>query len=158
MLENTKESVKRVKSEARKWVRGSERLLFLFLVISLAKFLNIERKPKTRKKKKRGNCLAVWCLGLGAFTAVGPGLIPVGELRSHKCAWLGKKKRRKEGTEKEKEEGGRKKEKEGVKRRKREKERKEEERKKNEGRKERKGREGREEGSKKLSIRGKCSK
>ena len=52
MLENTKESVKRVKSEARKWVRGSKRLLFLFLVISLAKFLNIERKPKTRKKKE----------------------------------------------------------------------------------------------------------
>ena len=46
MLENTKKSVKSVKSEARKWVGGSKRLLFLFLVISLAKCLNIERKPK----------------------------------------------------------------------------------------------------------------
>ena len=113
MLENTKESVKRVKSKARKWVRGIERLLFLFLVISLAKFLNIERKPKTRKKKKRGNCLAVWCLGLGAFTTVGPGLIPVGELRSHKCAWLGKKKEGKKGQrERKRREGERKKRKE----------------------------------------------
>jgi len=46
MLENTKKSVKSVKSEARKWVGGSKRLLFLFLVISLAKCLNIERNPK----------------------------------------------------------------------------------------------------------------
>ena len=92
------------------------------------------------------------------FHYCGPRFDPCWGTKIPQMCMAGEKKRRKEGTEREKEEGGRKKEKEGVKRRKREKERKEEERKKNEGRKERKGREGREEGSKKLSIRGKCSK
>ena len=60
---------------------------------------------------------------------MGPGLSPGGELRSHKCAWLGKKKRRKkEGRDRERERGGR-----------------EKERKKREGKKEREGKEGREE-------------
>ena len=158
MLENTKESVKRVKSKARKWVRGIERLLFLFLVISLAKFLNIERKPKTRKKKKKRELSGSLVFRTRCFHYCGPRFDPCWGTKIPQMCMAGEKKRRKEGTEREKEEGGRKKEKEGVKRRKREKERKEEERKKNEGRKERKGREGREEGSKKLSIRGKCSK
>ena len=57
---------------------------------------------------------------------MGPGLSPGGKLRSHKCAWLGKKKKKEEGRKGQ-----------------RERKRWEGERKKEEGRKERKGREGR---------------
>ena len=46
---------------------------------------------KKKKKNSVGNSLAVQWLGLGVFTAVGPGLISVRELRSQKLLFMGQK-------------------------------------------------------------------
>ena len=48
-------------------------------------------KKKKKKKNSVGNSLAVQWLGLGVFTAVGPGLISVRELRSQKLLFMGQK-------------------------------------------------------------------
>ena len=121
MLENTKESVKRVKSEARKWVRGSERLLFLFLVISLAKFLNIERKPKTRKKKKKRELSGSLVFRTRCFHCCGPRFDPCWGTKIPQMCMAGEKKK-KERRDRERERGGREKERKGRSKKKKERE------------------------------------
>lgn len=53
MLENTKESVKRVECEEGKWDEGSKILLILFFVINLVDLLEGRKKEGKEGRKLR---------------------------------------------------------------------------------------------------------